>query len=192
MKKAIALLLCLLCALPLAACKPAPEPDGELPAAQLEEVYDAYLSALVPTRVIGMPWSSPDELDPDSVLTTYEAMLYRTDRPTLDAMLVEDVCQFDASAVEAYALETFGMTAEQTRASSYYDAERGLYLLTMGIGGAWGVRITGASRQEDLLDIRYDLINALDEVNGHGVLRVRLNGGESRTYLSNTQWDVED
>lgn len=56
-----------------------------------------------------------------------------------------------------------------------------------GLGGAWGVKVTGAELNGDTLDIRYDLITAQDEVGGHGVMSVKMNADGSYRYLSNKQ-----
>ena len=155
-------------------------------AAALDAVEQQFLVPLGLTGVIGQSWSSPDELDPDSVMIMLEIKILGDDE--LYARYAGDVdnLYLPRGFAEGYAADSFGMTPEQLRASRYYDSGAKRYVVPIGLGGAWGYRATGWEGEGGRLAIRYDLISARDIVTAHGVIVVETRLDGSHRYLSNT------
>lgn len=153
----------------------------------LEKVY---LNPLGLTTVIGVPWSSPAELDPDSVITTYEIKMIGN--PVLrEKYLVNQQYLYPAEDVENYTADYFGMTAEETRKSSNYDNGKKAYVVEMGLGGAWGAYAVNAQQEEDILHLEYCIVNSYNQTTAYGVLDIRLWADGSYLYLANRQEDMQ-
>lgn len=161
----------------------------------LAELQEKYIHNLVLTTVIGQSWNSPEDLNADDVLTTYQTKLVKEkeDKQYLDE---DGYLNIPQEKAESYAKEYFGMTPELLRKSEYYDSTAKQYRMLIGLGGAWGVEVTEASQKEDLLELQYNVLNALDEVTGQGVLTIQLRKDGTYQYLSNVvenlQTDTND
>lgn len=153
----------------------------------LEKVY---LDPLGLTTVIGVPWSSPAELDPDSVITTY--VIKMIGNPVLrEKYLVNHQHIYPAEDVENYTAAYFGMTAEETRKSSNYDNGKKAYIVNMGLGGAWGAYAVSAQQEEDILHLQYCIVNSYNQTAAYGVLDIQLWTDGSYLYLANRQEDLQ-
>jgi len=154
-------------------------------AINLDELQSKYIDPLGLTAVIAQSWASPAELDPDNVLVTYEIKLLEN-REVFDKYANDDGnLHLPRDEAEAYSKQYFGMTPEQLRNANYYDGESQQYLVPIGLGGGWGVKVTSGEQNNNRLEIRYDLIDALDIINAKGVLDIQINSDGSYQYLSN-------